>query len=129
MVAVLNYAPPRAASRWPGRLWAVIVSAGPGILAVAVSGMLSTLTMWHFQAREGTNVLQRTPNERFYAMWVNGIPIVLVTALLLAIWIHSIRRSPRGDRVAVGIIALVLHSGLWLCAYVWLFINADSAFP
>lgn len=129
MLPVLEYSPPRPASRWPGRVRAAIVSAGPGVLAVLASGALSTGTMRHFQAREGRSVLQQTPDERFYLMWVHGVPVVLVTALLLAIWVHAVWRSRPGDRAAVGVLALVLHAGLWLAAYVWLFINGESAFP
>ena len=69
------------------------------------------------------------PGEMLYEAIIVLLPFLSVTAGLPIVLARAILRSSRGDRIAVAIITAVPLAWLWLAAVLWLFENADRAFP
>ena len=101
----------------------------PGVATDVAAGVLSTATMWYFQWRLGLTVLTGAPHGRYFQMWVGVIPFVLATILLAAIWVRTVTRCERADRLSVACLAAALLGCLWCAANFWIIYNGEIAFP
>ena len=129
MAGPLDYAPPSPLLSWPGLLRAAFTACVPGSAAVLAAGVVSTVSMRYFQAREGRPVLQGAPHQPYYQLWIGLIPLVIATALLAAAWWWAVWRCPPRDRMVVGVLAAWLQAGLWCVAAFWILYNGEIAFP
>jgi hypothetical protein len=75
--------------------------------------------MWHFQATTGRTVLTGPPDGRYFELWVGGIPMALVTTLLASIWVWTVYRSPRCDRLVVALSSACPLACLWFVSAWW----------
>jgi hypothetical protein len=126
---VLDYAPPAPPPAWYRRLRAAFPPVAPGVASVAAAGILSTASMRHFQSATGRTVLTGPPDGHYYQAWVGLVPMLLATALLAALWLRTVWRCGRGDRLAVGILSAAPLGALWCAAGLWVARNGEIAFP
>src|SRR3954447_12122726 len=129
MTHVLDYALPPPASAWRRRWGAAVVACVPGAASIVEAGVLSTVAMRSFQWREGLTILNGSPDEDYFQLWIETIPYLLATGLLAVTWLWAVRRAGRGDRLPVALAAAVLLGGLWCVAVGWIFHNGQIAIP
>src|SRR5436190_10961443 len=108
MTHVLDYAPLPPASPWRRRWRAAAIACVPGAASVVEAGVLSTAAMKSFHWREDLTVLNGSPDEDYFQLWIEMIPFLLATGLLAVTWFWAVQRSGRGDRLPVALVAAVL---------------------
>ena len=130
MTRPLDYATPAVSrSTWTERCRAAARFCVPGLVAAAAACLLSSTLLHVFRHIEGRPTLFGPPHGRLYEAGIVLLPFLMVTALLPIAWGRAIVRSLRGDRLAIAVLTLVPLAAIWFGAVMWLFQNADRAFP
>jgi hypothetical protein len=99
------------------------------LVAAAAACCFSTAAMVIARRIEGQPTLFGLPRSHLYQACITLTPFLLITALVPIAWARAIRRAERGDRLAVACMALAPLAWIWYAALLFLFSNAERAFP
>jgi hypothetical protein len=106
-------------------LWPAV----PGAVVLLVACLTSTAAMVIARRIEGQPTLSGLPPTHLYEACISLAPFLLITALLPIAWGRAVWRADRRGRLAVAFLAVVPLACIWYAAMLWLFSNAERAFP